>query len=106
MRSKISGVTESIGGDELGWGGWVGKVGDDEGRVEVGGDNFTEAGFESVDEHAGAFGRATAGDGFADAGRTAGDDDDFVGETHGLQQTRKWWMENRNYGADLAGNSL
>jgi hypothetical protein len=29
-----------------------------------------------------------------------------VGETHGRQQTRKCRVENRNYGGDLADNSL
>jgi hypothetical protein len=38
--------------------------------------------FEPVDDDTGAFGGALLRDRFADAGATAGDEDDFVGEAH------------------------
>jgi hypothetical protein len=36
---------------------------------------------KTMNEHAGSFGNAAFGDGFADASDTAGDDDDFVLKT-------------------------
>ena len=50
-------------------------------RAEFGEGLITEVLLEAVDEHARAFRDTTLRDGFADAGDTAGDEDDFVFET-------------------------
>jgi hypothetical protein len=44
---------------------------------------LAEIGLQAVDEHFRAFGDATLRDGLADAGDAAGDEDDFVFESHG-----------------------
>src|SRR5207245_10462286 len=49
---------------------------------EAVGDAAAEEGFEAMNHDLGAFGDAAAGDGFADALGAAGDEDDFVFETH------------------------
>ena len=63
----------------------VGDILDVENRVirpQIRSHRRSQTGFQSVDDNPRAFADATLGDGLADASGTAGDEDDFLGETH------------------------
>ena len=62
--------------------GQVFDVDDAVGRADLGEGRFREILLQAMDDDLGAFAHAALGDGLADAGRTAGDEDDFVLEAH------------------------
>ena len=63
--------------------GQVFDVDDAVGRADLGEGRFREILLQAMDDDLGAFAHAALGDGLADAGGAAGDEDDFILEAHG-----------------------